>query len=190
MTQRGLYPRSAYDALGYQTALDPASAQTFHRRNMPRTEIVSSAGAATPTTGKLLVSAMALEGGDTVTGVGFVTGTTAAGTPTSGFVALYDPDGKLLGQSADFGSTAMAASTVFTKNLASPITAGKSGIYYVGWCVAATTMPTLLGTICAPPVVTGESSPARESTATYTTTAPTTLPSLVNRLDLPYFVVV
>ena len=190
MTQRGLYDRSVHDVLGFQKSLDAASPDTFIRRNMLRNNIISAAGAAVPTTGKLLVLDMPLEGGDLVTSIGFVTGTTAAGTPTSGFVALYDPDGKLLAQSADFASTAMAASTAFTKALATPTRVGRSGKYYVGWCVAATTMPTLIGAICAPAIATGETAPARESTATYTTLAPATLPSLTNRLDLPYFICV
>lgn len=191
MTQRGLYDRSVHDALGFVRALDPASPDTFARRTMPRTEIASAAGAATPTTGKLLVAEMHFEVGDLVTGIAFVTGTTAAVTPTSGFVALYDADGVLLGQSADFAATAMAASTAYTKNLASAYTIKRPGRHHVAWCVAAGTMPTLLGAVCAPPVATGERSPARESTsATYTTTAPAVLPAMSNRLDLPYFVAV
>lgn len=191
MTQRGLYDRSVYDVLGFQKGSDPASPDTFVRRNQLRTNIISAAGAATPTTGKLLVLAMPLEGGDLVTSIGFVTGTTAIGTPTAGFVALYDPDGKLLGQSADFTSTAMAASTAFTKALATPTRAPRSGTHYVAWCATAGTMPTLIGSICAPPIATGEVSPARESTsATYTNAAPNTLPAMSNRLDLPYFVCV
>lgn len=191
MTQRGLYDRSVHDALGFVRALDPASPDTFVRRNMPRTEVASAAGAATPTTGKLLVSEMHFEAGDVVTSIGFVTGTTAAVTPTSGFVALYDSAGALLAQSADFAATAMAASTAYTKALAAAYTIKKGGRHYVAWCVAAGTMPTLIGCVCAPAIATGERSPARESTsATYTTTAPATLPAMSNRLDLPYFVAV
>src|SRR5690348_3173831 len=141
MTQRGLYDRSVYDLLGHMKNADPASPDTFVRRSLLRTDINSIAGVTVPTTGKLLVVPVVLEAGDTVTGVGFVTGTTAAVTPTSGFVALYNSAGTLLGQSADFGSTAMGASATFTKNFASPIKVPTSGVYYVGWCVAAGTMP-------------------------------------------------
>ncbi len=188
MTQRGLYDRSVHDLWGHLKNADPASPDTFVRRTLARTDINSAAGVTVPTTGKLLVVPVVLEAGDTVTSVGFVTGTTAAGTPTSGFVALYNSAGTLLGQSADFTTTAMGASTVFTKALASPIRASAPGVYYIGWCVAATTMPTLLGTPVAPAIATGEVSYARESTsATYTTTAPSTLPALSARIDCPYF---
>lgn len=188
MTQRGLYDRSPHDLLGHMRGADPASPNTFVRRTLLRTDINSTAGVTVPTTGKLLVVPVTLEAGDVVTSVGFVTGTTAAGTPTAGFVALYDKDGNKLVQSADFASTAMGASAVFTKALTAPWTAKYSGTHYIGWCMAATTMPTLLGTPVAPAIATGEISYARESTsATYTTTAPGTLPALSSRLDCPYF---
>lgn len=188
MTQRGLYDRSPHDLLGHMRGADPASPNTFVRRTLLRTDINSTAGVTVPTTGKLLVVPVTLEVGDVVTSVGFVTGTTAAGTPTAGFVALYDKDGNKLVQSADFASTAMGASAVFTKAFTAPWTAKYSGTHYIGWCMAATTMPTLLGTPVAPAIATGEVSYARESTsATYTTTAPGTLPALSSRLDCPYF---
>lgn len=192
MTQRGLYPRSVHDALGFMAALDPASPDTMARRTIPRHAIPTAAGAATPTTGKLLVAEMWLEGGDTVTGVAFITGTTAAVAPTSGFVAIYRADGTLIGQSADTTNTARAASTVYTVNLATPYTVQRTaGKHFVAWCLAAGTMPTLLGSPIAPPTAAGEGYPARESTsATYTTTAPATLPAMTNRIDLPYLVCV
>jgi hypothetical protein len=171
-------------------AQDPASPDTFVRRTMPRSEVAAAAGAAMPTTGKLLVAEMWFEGGDVVTSIGWVTGTTAAVNPTSGFVALYSDTGALLAQSADFAATARAASTAYTSALASAFTIKKPGKHFVVLCIAAGTMPTLLGSVVAPPIATGETAPARESSATYTTTAPAALPALTNRLDLPYMVAV
>jgi hypothetical protein len=189
VTQRGLYDRSVHDLLGHLKNADPASPDTFVRRSLLRTDINSIAGVTVPTTGKLLVVPVVLEAGDLVTSVGFVTGTTAAASPTSGFVALYNSAGTLVGsQSADFTSTAMGASATFTKALGAAYRVPTPGVYYVGWCVAAATMPTLLGTPVAPAIATGEASYARESTsATYTTTAPTTLPAMTARLECPYF---
>lgn len=192
MTQRGLYPRSVYDALGYQLAFDQADPNAFPlRRNLPRQIPFVAAGAAVPTTGKLLLSRIALEPGDLITNINFLTGTTASGTQTSGFVGLWSPSGARLAVSADFGSVVLAASTWITKALASPYTTREGGLFYVGLCVAATTMETLVGLTHVPPLAAvGESSVAFETTATYTTpaSAPATLPALTARADVPLFV--
>lgn len=190
MTQRGLYNRSVHDLLGHQMAADPASPDTIVRRSMLRTAINSLAGGTTPTTGKLLVVPVAMEGGDPIAKVGWVTGTTALGTPTAGFTCVFDPAGKLVASSADFTNTARAASTAYTIDMVTPTKAKVSGTHYVGICFTAGTMPTLLGTPVAPAIATGESSYARESTsATYTTAPPSTLPALSARLECPYVVI-
>lgn len=191
MTQRGLYDRSVHDLLGHLKAADPASPDTIVRRSLLRTDINSLAGVTTPTTGKLLVVPVAMEGGDPINSVGWVTGTTALGTPTAGFVCVYNPSGVLVASSADFTSTARAASTAFTSAMAVPTTAKVAGVHYVGICFTAGTMPTLLGSPVAPAIATGESSYARESTsATFTTTpgvvGTAVLPALSARLECPY----
>ncbi len=191
MTQRGLYDRSVYDLLGHMKAADPASPDTIVRRSMLRTDINSLAGVTTPTTGKLLVVPVAMEGGDPINSVGFVLGTTALGTPTAGFVAVYNPSGVLVATTADFTNTARAASTAYTVNMATPTVAKVPGVHYVGICFTAGTMPTLLGSPVAPAIATGESSYARESTSqTYTTTpgvvGTAVLPALSARLECPY----
>jgi hypothetical protein len=190
VTQRGAYKRSVYDVLGFENGMDPASPDTLCRRTMRRADIVSSAGIALPTTGKMIVVPVTLEAGDSVAGIAFVTGTTAAVTPTAGFAALYTNAGVLLAQSADFAATARAASTAYTAALAAAYTVKESGQYLLGLSITAGTMPTLLGSPVAPPVATGEASYARETTATYTGTAPATLPALTNRIDCPYLVCV
>src|SRR3954470_9766381 len=93
VTQRGLYPRSAYDALGYQLEFDQSDPNVFVRRNLPRQFPFVAAGAAVPTTGKLLLSRITLAPGDKITTVNFLTGTTASATQTSGFVGLWSPAG-------------------------------------------------------------------------------------------------
>lgn len=190
MTQRGLYPGLVGDALGYQLSFDPTPG-LFTRRNLQRQFPFVAAGAAVPTTGKLLLSRIPLESGDQITNVDFLTGTTASATQTSGFVGLWSPAGVKLAVSADFGSTVLAASTWIRKTLAAPYTVIGGGLYYVGICVAATTMETLVGLTHLPPnAAIGESSVAFETTATYTTpaTAPAALPALTARADVPIFV--
>jgi len=87
--------------------------------------------------------------GDVISNVTFITATTAAATPTAGFVAIYSSAGALLGQSADFATTARAANTAFTVALVSPITisgasSAASGVF-VSISFTAATVPTLRG---------------------------------------------
>lgn len=96
-------------------------------------------------TGVVLSTGVPLQAGDVVTNITFVTGGTAAATPTAGFVALYSPAGALLGQSADFGSTARAANTAFTVPLVTAVTITTPGLYYVAISFTAGTVPTLRG---------------------------------------------
>ena len=99
-------------------------------------------------TGVVHSTAVALNAGDVITNITFVTGGTAANGPTAGFVALYSSASTpaLLGQSADFGSTARAANTAYTAALATPVTITADGIYYVAISfTVSTTVPTLRG---------------------------------------------
>ena len=98
-------------------------------------------------TGVCHATAVPLQCGDVVTNITFITGGTAAGTPTAGFAALYSSASTpaLLGQTADFGSTARAANTAYTVALATPVTITASGLYYVVISFTATTVPTLRG---------------------------------------------
>jgi len=105
--------------------------------------------------GVVLSTGVPLQAGEVVTNITFVTGATAAATPTAGFVALYSPAGALLGQSADFGSTARAANTAFTVALATPVTIQTPGLYYVAISFTAGTVPTLRGATVGNAVVAG-----------------------------------
>lgn len=98
-------------------------------------------------TGVAHATAVTLNAGDVITNITFVTGGTAAVTPTAGFVALYSAAATpaLLAQSADFGSTARAANTAFTVALATPQTITADGLYYVSISFTAGTVPTLRG---------------------------------------------
>jgi hypothetical protein len=122
--------------------------------------------------------------------VSFVSGATAAGTPTNWWFALYDTQATpaLLAQTADQTSTAWAAFTVKTVALATVQTITKTGIYWVGIHAKATTVPTLLGCLGVKPVVTGERNLAQTSGAALTATAPTTIATPTVANFVPYVV--
>jgi len=116
---------------------------TTHVESFPRN--ACGANVAIAATGVCHSTAVPLQAGDLVTSITFVTATTAAGTPTAGFVALYSPAGVLLAQSADFATTARAANTVFRINLATAQLITTAGLYYATISFTAGTVPTLRG---------------------------------------------
>lgn len=97
------------------------------------------------TSGRLTLVACPLEAGDIITSISFLSGTTAATSPTNQWFALYDSSRALLRQTTNDTTTAWAASTVKTLNLTSTYTITSSGLYYLGIMVAATTVPTTTG---------------------------------------------
>jgi hypothetical protein len=115
------------------------------RANMERADVAADLAALT--TQVMLSVGIYLQAGETVTNLSLKSGATAAGTPTNWWFALYDTSATpaLLGQSADQLTAAWAANTTKTLPLASPIKVTKSGIYYVGVMVKATTVPSLIG---------------------------------------------
>jgi hypothetical protein len=180
MTQLGLYNRNVRDALGYLNATDPASTGTFYRRNLPRVGLTDSAGHTDHValaTGVMTSVPIFLSAGDTVTNLSFVSGATAAGTPTAWWFALYDTQATpaLLEQTADQATAAWAANTVKTLALADPYVVARTGVHWAACMVTATTPPTLLGAIVARPVVTGEANLSQSSGSSLTTTAPATI---------------
>ena len=115
-------------------------AETFFRALCGTDNAISATGIAHAT-------AVPLNAGDVVSNITFITGGTAASVPTAGFVALYSSAATpaLLGQSADFATTARAANTAFTVPLVTAVTITADGVYYVSIAFAATTVPTLRG---------------------------------------------
>ena len=119
-----------------------------------------------------------------VTNILFVTGGTAAGTPTAGFVALYSSASTpaLLAQSADFSTTARAGDTAYQIPLATAQTITQAGLYWVSICFAAATVPTLRGlsvgnAAVAAALVTGMPVSAQTHGSGLTDTAPATITS-------------
>lgn len=186
MTQRGGFRRNVGDVLAYENAGLPASPDTMYRATLSRFMCESAAGIALATTGKLTLARITLQAGDRVTSLGFVSGTTAGVTMTAWWLALFTKAGALLAQTPDQTNGAIAASAIKSVALATPLDIKESDEYEIGLMIAATTLPTVLGAVCAPAVATGMISPGRETAATYTTTAPATLPALTARLGVPY----
>lgn len=120
-----------------------AIAETFSR--------IAGAASAALTSGVLELTAIPLLTGTTVTDITFLTGSTAAVTPTHWWYGLYDNNLNQLAVTADQTTTAIAANTSYSLQLAtaasgsiSNYTLSYSGLYYLGWMATAGTMPTLL----------------------------------------------
>lgn len=98
------------------------------------------------TTGTVYMIATWLPAGSPINTLGFVTGGTAAGTPTHWWLGLADNNGLQLAHTADQTTTAIAANSKVTKNLTATYTTTRTGLYYFLISVTATTNPTLTGT--------------------------------------------
>lgn len=192
--QLGGYARNVRDALAHFNLSDPSSADTFFRRNMPRVGLYDSAG----DTGQVALAdgvmtsvPIYLQAGDVITNISFRSGVTAATAPTAWWFALYSKAATpaLLSQSADQTSTAWAANTTKTLALAAAQTISESGVYWVAIMVNATDpMPTLLGCVGAPAIVSGERNLSQSSGSALTTTAPATIATPTAKQFVPYVV--
>lgn len=107
--------------------------------------ICNEANLSALTSGTLHLTAVYLRAGQRVSNISYHSATTAAGTPTNQFFALYDNTRALLAQTANATTAAWAANSIKTLALTTPYTATYSGLYYVGIMVTATTVPTLKG---------------------------------------------
>lgn len=96
-------------------------------------------------TGVVHTTAIPLQAGDVVRSITFLTGTTAAVTPTAGYAALRTPAGVVVAQSADFGSTARAANTAYTVAMTALYLVTTPGLYLVDISFTAATVPSLIG---------------------------------------------
>lgn len=193
MTLLGLFSGNPRDILaGYATAA-PASPTTFYRSNQPRIGLYDSAsdtGQVALATGVMTTVPVFLAAGDVITNISARSGATAAGTPTNYWFALYSDAATpaLMSQSADQTSTAWAANTTKTLALAAAQTISRTGIYWVGIMVTATTPPTLLGSAAVAPIVTGERNLSQSSGSSLTTTAPGTIATPAVKQFAPYVV--
>lgn len=124
-------------------ALPGVSQDSFIRSNIPAWACTSDLAATG--TGVAIGTRVYLRKGDLVTNLSFVSGNTAAGTPTNWFHALYDPDGVLLSQSADQLTAAWAANTAKKLALGTAQTISVNGWYIAATSSTATTVQTLIG---------------------------------------------
>jgi hypothetical protein len=83
--------------------------------------------------------------GVTITTITFVSGATAAVTPTNQWFALCDSSRTVLRVTANDTTTAWGSSTVKSLNLTSTFTTTYSGLHYLACCVTAGTVPTFRG---------------------------------------------
>ena len=152
----------------------------------------SSDVSAALTTQVMTAVALFLEAGDTVTSLSFLSGGTAANTPTNWWFALYSAAATpaLLSQTADQTSGAWAAHTIKTVALATPQLITATGIYYAAIMVKATAVPSLVSKVAATAVSNGSllSSKviAQTSGAALTTTATATLASPTTVVNQPW----
>ncbi|GIJ10735.1 hypothetical protein ACFFMR_18895 [Micromonospora andamanensis] len=193
MTVHGGYTRNVRDALAHLNAADPSSPDRFFRRNLPRTGLYDSAGdtgQVALTTEVMTSVPIYLHAGDVITNISARSGATAANTPTNYWFALYSNAATpaLLAQTADQTSTAWAANTTKTLALAAAQTIPESGIYWVGIMVKATAVPTLLGCVAAPAIVTGERNLSQSSGSSLAATAPATIATPTAKQFVPYVV--
>lgn len=193
MTQLGGYTRNVRDALAHINLSDPASPDRFYRRNLPRTGLYDSAsdtGQVALTTEVMTSVPIYLHAGDVITNISCRSGATAANTPTNYWFALYSNAATpaLLAQTADQTSTAWGANTTKTLALATAQTITESGIYWVGIMVKATAVPTLLGCVAAPAIVTGERNLSQSSGSSLAATAPATIATPTAKQFVPYVV--
>ncbi|MFI1701957.1 hypothetical protein ACH419_39255 [Streptomyces bobili] len=180
MTVHGAYRGIPRDDLGYLNSA--GRPDVFHRANLPRVGLDDVAALAT---GVMTSVDLWLNEGDLVTNLTFISAGTAAGTPTAYWFALYDPAGALLSQSADQTSTAWAADTAKTLALGTAQRITRSGKYKAAINVTATTPPSLVGTVGAKPVLTGEGNLSQTSGSSLTTTAPATIATPAFKRQVP-----
>lgn len=141
--------------------------------SIPRT--LAGVNIAAVTSGTMVMQAIWLPAGLTVSNLITHSGTTAGVTQTNRWMALYDQNRALLRQSTDQTTTVLAANTLWTAAITS-YTTTYTGIYYIGIMTAATTPNSLIGVTAAGnaairgqvPILTGT------STTALTTTAPAT----------------
>jgi hypothetical protein len=180
VTVHGAYRGIPRDDLGYLNSA--GRPDVFHRANLPRVGLDDVAALAT---GVMTSVDLWLNEGDLVTNLTFISAGTAAGTPTAYWFALYDPTGALMAQTADQTSTAWAADTVKTLALATAQRITRSGRYKAAINVTATTPPSLVGTVGAKPVLSGEANLSQTSGSSLTTTAPATIATPAFKRQVP-----
>lgn len=183
MTQLGQFSGIPRDALGYLQAAGPTTG-TFYRSNLPRVGLYDSAGdtgSAALADGVMTAVPIFLAAGDVVTNISFVSGTATSGTEANWWFALYSNASTpaLMAQTADQTTGDFAASTAKTLALSAAQTISQTGVYWAAIMIhcSAGSPVSLIGTIGAKPILTGERNLAVRSGSSLTATATATLAS-------------
>ena len=180
--------REAMEALlnFFGTALPTNALAATFMRGLPLSD------GAVPTTQRQSFVRIRLRAGVPVTNIVFVSGATAAGTPTNQFFTLYDASRNKLAVTADDTTTAWAANTAKPLAIAGgPYTPATTADYYLGIMVKATTPPTLAGLSSfgaavngLAPIVSGYD--GTNTTLTNPASAPATAAALTAAAVVPY----
>jgi hypothetical protein len=124
-------------------------AQTFDRRLATGTVFA-------PTAGTLTMTGIWLPAGRTVTGITFVSGSTAEASGSHLWFALYDVNLNLKAQGTDeTGGAAFAANSAHRQALTTPQTLSYTGLYYLGFFCSNSTVPTLCCVVASTVNLTG-----------------------------------
>lgn len=158
----------------------------------------ATANGAALSTGVMTSVSIPLKAGQKITNISVVSATTALGTPTHWWFALYSAAATpaRIAQTADQTNTALAANTLVTKALAAPVTIAVAGIYWIGINFTATTVPTLLsapakvsGLLDDIGILTGEKNLAVTSGSALVGVAPATIATPTISLVVPLVLV-
>jgi hypothetical protein len=106
--------------------------------------ISAAAGAIALTSGTLYLMAGYLREGDTVTNLGFLSGSVAAASPTNWWLSIYSNALALLAATADRTTDAVAANSMITKPLSAPYISPSDQQVYLGMVFNAATAPSVL----------------------------------------------
>lgn len=96
-----------------------------------------------------LAGGIVVAAGQTVTSISFLTGTTAATSPTHQWFCLTDQNGNILGKTTDDTNHAWGANSVKTLALSTPWTPTTDTAVNIGIVITASTVPSLVGATSA-----------------------------------------
>lgn len=113
-----------------------------------------------PASGELQLMQVGIEAGQTISNMGFVTGSTASVGPTHWWVGIWDQNYVQQAHSLDQTSTALPATTWQKLALTAPYMTPYSGNYYFGLVIASSvTQPSVVGSTVAGVFVSGTNAP-------------------------------
>lgn len=164
-------------------------AETIPRQTVPETNTTMAAS------GVLNMQAIYLVAGQLVSNISISSATTAVGTPTHYWFALYSGSQSAPSQlalSADQTNSAWASNTYKTLAMTTAYRVPTSGVYYIGYAMVATTIPTIKGGAARTGGQLGAQAPAIYATSTtgITTTMPTTAAALTTGGTVSFYAAV